>query len=129
MTNPTRLRAIANAVQIGGVSVETAAKELRAAADALERANKLETAEATLAYLQITKHSRRDVAAAEAALAVAGRLLTAAARPIRDAYLTDPGTWDLDDEQPIHISTTLGAWRKLDRALVSHDQHKCSVEL
>lgn len=43
--------------------------------------------------------------------------LGTAAAAIRDAYPTDPGTSDLDNEQPIHITTTLGAWRKLDRAL------------
>lgn len=43
--------------------------------------------------------------------------LRTAATTIRNAYPTDPGTWDLDDEQPIYISTTLGAFRALDRAL------------
>lgn len=43
--------------------------------------------------------------------------LRAAARIIRDAFTYDPGHSDLDDEQPIHISTTLGAWRGLHRAI------------
>lgn len=44
-----------------------------------------------------------------------------AARVIRDAYPTDPGTSDLYDEQPIHISTTLGAWRQLNAAISAMD--------
>ena len=43
--------------------------------------------------------------------------LAAAARPIRDAFTYDPGHSDLDNEQPIHISVTLGAWRNLNFAL------------
>lgn len=40
-----------------------------------------------------------------------------AARRFRDAFTYDPGHSDLDDEQPISISVTLGDWRKLDIAL------------
>lgn len=40
-----------------------------------------------------------------------------AARRFRDAFTYDPGHSDLDDEQPISISVTLGDWRKLDLAL------------
>jgi hypothetical protein len=43
--------------------------------------------------------------------------LLAVARVLRDAYHTDPGTSDLDDEQPIQISTTLGVWRELNSAI------------
>lgn len=42
-----------------------------------------------------------------------------AARRFRDAFHYDPGHSDLDDEQPISISVTLGDWRKLDHALSS----------
>lgn len=45
------------------------------------------------------------------------RDLREAATPIRDAFHYDPGHSDLDDEQPIHITTTLGAWRRLNMAL------------
>jgi hypothetical protein len=43
--------------------------------------------------------------------------LVDAAAAIRDAFHYDPGHSDLDDEQPIHISVTLGDWRKLNMAL------------
>lgn len=43
--------------------------------------------------------------------------LVKAASAIRDAFNYDPGHSDLDNEQPIHISTTLGAWRRLNHAL------------
>ena len=33
---------------------------------------------------------------------------------IRDAFKYDPGHSDLDNEQPIHITVTLGDWRELD---------------
>lgn len=29
-------------------------------------------------------------------------------------FTADPGTSDLDDEQPIHLSILLGDWRKLN---------------
>lgn len=45
--------------------------------------------------------------------------LRIAAARISDAYHTDPGTSDLDNEQPIHISTTLGDWRALNFALLA----------
>jgi hypothetical protein len=44
------------------------------------------------------------------------------ARVIRDSYHTDPGTADLDNEQPIHISTTLGVWRELNSAISALEQ-------
>jgi hypothetical protein len=45
-----------------------------------------------------------------------GSLAKAAAK-IRDAFTYDPGHSDLDDEQPIHITVTLGDWRNLNHAL------------
>jgi hypothetical protein len=45
--------------------------------------------------------------------------LLEAATPIVEAFHYDPGHSDLDNEQPIHISTTLGAWRKLNYAVRS----------
>jgi hypothetical protein len=43
--------------------------------------------------------------------------LEKAAKAIRDAFTYDPGHSDLDDEQPIHITVTLGDWRRLNWAL------------
>lgn len=40
-------------------------------------------------------------------------IATAAAK-FRDAFTYDPGHSDLDDEQPIHVTVTLGDWRKLN---------------
>ena len=39
------------------------------------------------------------------------------ATELRDAFHYDQGHSDLYGEQPIHISTTLGTWRRLDYAL------------
>jgi len=41
-------------------------------------------------------------------------LLRAALRPFAEAYLakSDPGTSDLDDEQPVAWHVPLGAWRR-----------------
>jgi hypothetical protein len=39
------------------------------------------------------------------------------ASKIRDAFTYDPGHSDLDDEQPIHITVTLGDWRRMNWAL------------
>ena len=44
-----------------------------------------------------------------------------AAQPFRDAFDYDPGHSDLDDEQPINITVTLGDWRRLDFALAILD--------
>ena len=44
-----------------------------------------------------------------------------AAQPFRDAFDYDPGHSDLDDEQPITITVTLGDWRRLDFALAILD--------
>ena len=33
---------------------------------------------------------------------------------VRNAFTYDPGHSDLDNEQPIHISMTLGDWRRID---------------
>lgn len=41
----------------------------------------------------------------------------AAAKVFRDAFHYNPGHSDLDNEQPITITVTLGDWRKLDWAL------------
>jgi len=43
------------------------------------------------------------------------------ARVIRDAFHYDPGHSDLDREQPIHITTTLGAWRDLNYIVTAID--------
>lgn len=43
--------------------------------------------------------------------------LTVAAKKFRDAFNYDPGHSDLDNEQPIHITVTLGDWRKLNYLL------------
>jgi hypothetical protein len=40
-----------------------------------------------------------------------------AAKVFRDAFHYDPGHSDLDDEQPIHITVTLGDWRRLNYLL------------
>lgn len=42
-----------------------------------------------------------------------------AAAKFRDAFKYDPGHSDLDNEQPIHITVTLGDWRKLDMTLTA----------
>jgi hypothetical protein len=46
------------------------------------------------------------------------RNLRAAAEKFRDAFTYDPGHSDLDNEQPIHVTVTLGDWRKLNWALM-----------
>lgn len=55
------------------------------------------------------------------AFTVADDLVTLrkAVKPIIAAYVkkVDPGTSDLDDEQPFHITVTLGDLRQLDRLL------------
>jgi hypothetical protein len=43
--------------------------------------------------------------------------LAAASKVFRHAFTYDPGHSDLDNEQPIHITVTLGDWRRLDWAL------------
>ena len=43
--------------------------------------------------------------------------LAYAARRIRDAFTYNPGHSDLDNEQPITITVTLGDWRKLNYVL------------
>ncbi len=43
--------------------------------------------------------------------------LIKAAREVRDGFTYDPGHSDLDNEQPIHVSITLGAWRQINFAL------------
>lgn len=43
--------------------------------------------------------------------------LADAASRFRDAFTYDPGHSDLDDEQPITITVTLGDWRRLNQAL------------
>ena len=43
--------------------------------------------------------------------------LFTAARPFYEAVEADPGTSDLDNEQPLTITVTLGDWRKLGMAL------------
>ena len=40
--------------------------------------------------------------------------LVDAATKFRDAFKYDPGHSDLDNEQPITITVTLGDWRRLD---------------
>ena len=47
-----------------------------------------------------------------------------AAQPFRDAFDYDPGHSDLDDEQPINITVTLGDWRRRDFALAMRDGDK-----
>jgi hypothetical protein len=49
--------------------------------------------------------------------------LYTAAKKIRDAFKYDPGHSDLDNDQPIHIFTTLGDWRRLHYELqrVEHE--------
>ena len=49
------------------------------------------------------------------------RELRRAATPFRDAFDYNPGHSDLDREQPITITVTLGDWRRLDWALNSRD--------
>jgi hypothetical protein len=46
-------------------------------------------------------------------------LLYGAAKPFAKAFedFSDPGTSDLDNEQPVSISMTLGDWRKLRSAV------------
>lgn len=53
-------------------------------------------------------------------LAGPGDELKEMAAVIRDAFKYDPGHSDLDNEQPIHISVTLGDWRRLNYALMRH---------
>lgn len=43
----------------------------------------------------------------------------------RDAFRYDPGHSDLDREQPIHITVTLGQWRDLNCALRHNSHSKC----
>ena len=43
--------------------------------------------------------------------------LAEAAAKFRDAFDYDPGQWDLDNEQPITITVTLGDWRRLNMLL------------
>lgn len=45
--------------------------------------------------------------------------LEKAAKPFLDGFTYNPGHSDLDNEQPIHVSVTLGDWRKLNMALAS----------
>ena len=45
-----------------------------------------------------------------------------AAAKFRDAFTYDPGHSDLDNEQPIHVTVTLGDWRKLDYLLREFDR-------
>lgn len=40
-----------------------------------------------------------------------------AVKPFVDGFTYNPGHSDLDNEQPIHITVTLGDWRKLNWAL------------
>jgi hypothetical protein len=54
--------------------------------------------------------------------------LYAAAKKIRDAFDYDPGHSDLDNEQPIHISVTLGDWRALNWALMTADDTEALAE-
>ena len=56
-----------------------------------------------------------------AAAAPKGDEIAKAAQPFRDAFDYDPGHSDLDDEQPINITVTLGDWRRLDFALAILD--------
>lgn len=44
-----------------------------------------------------------------------------AAKKFRDAFTYNPGHSDLDNEQPITITVTLGDWRKLNYALSAQD--------
>lgn len=48
--------------------------------------------------------------------------LTDAAQRFRDAFHYNPGHSDLDNEQPITITVTLGDWRRLDRLLPQGDK-------
>jgi hypothetical protein len=41
--------------------------------------------------------------------------LFAVARAVAYGFTSDPGTSDLDDEQPIDVRMTLGEWRKARR--------------
>lgn len=52
--------------------------------------------------------------------------LIKAATAIRDAFNYNPGHSDLYNEQPIHISVTLGEWRRLNLALITleHERKK-----
>ena len=65
-----------------------------------------------------TESLYRSIATLEAVVKIArADVLVRAAAAIRDAFHYDPGHSDLDNEQPIHITTTLGAWRLLDYAI------------
>ena len=44
------------------------------------------------------------------------------ATELRDGFTYDPGHSDLDNEQPIHLCTTLGTWRTLNFLLGSLPQ-------
>lgn len=48
--------------------------------------------------------------------------LLAAVKPIIYGFTPDPGTSDLDNEQPIHVSMTLGDYRNL-RSAVWHSEN------
>ena len=50
------------------------------------------------------------------------------ARKFRDAFKYNPGHSDLDREQPITITVTLGDWRDLNYLLHEHEQTHGDVE-
>ena len=51
-------------------------------------------------------------------------LLYAAAKPFAKAFAaySDPGTSDLDNEQPVAIHMALGDWRRLQMAVFTAEQ-------
>lgn len=51
-----------------------------------------------------------------------------AAKPFRDAFTYDPGHSDLDNEQPINITVTLGDWRKLHFVMMEEENYRRTVE-
>jgi len=53
--------------------------------------------------------------------------LVKAAESFRDGFTYDPGHSDLDNEQPIHVRVTLGAWRRLNGLLRVTDTAKKPV--
>ena len=53
----------------------------------------------------------------EQQLIVLVRDVTPLVRAVKDGFDYDPGHSDLDDEQPIHVSMTLGEYRRASRLL------------
>lgn len=75
---------------------------------------------ALVAYCETTPHTSKKQRDANSRLILASKDLLALARIIGSAYPNDPGTSDLDDEQPVSIS--LGTVRKAWAALAKVDR-------